>query len=164
MEIQATPKVSNFFVSTGAALSSNDDTWATPRDFYKKLDAEFGFGLDAAALQNSTLVPSNWYGPDHEDETRRNALVRNWTQDSNGAPIWLNPPYGRTMKLWTAKANREAVVGGGTVVLLLPARTDTSWWHDHCIQHEVRFIRGRLKFGNAKNSAPFASAVVIMRG
>lgn len=157
-------KVSNFYVASGAALSSNDDTWTTPRDFYQKLNEEFAFGLDAAALKNSTLVPDNWYGPDHEDASRRNALTRNWTQDSNGASIWLNPPYGRTIKSWTAKADAESRGGGATVVLLVPSRTDTHWWHEHCIRHEIRFIRGRLKFGGSKNSAPFASAVVIMRG
>ena len=63
---------------------------------------------------------------------------------------------------WMAKANREAEVGA-TVVCLVPARTDTNWWHDYCIQHEVRFIKGRLKFGGSKNSAPFPSAVVIVK-
>ena len=156
-------KLSNFYVPTGAALSANDDTWATPIKFFEELNKEFSFGLDAAALQASTLVKSNWYGPDHEDETRRNALTRNWAKDSNGAPIWLNPPYGRAMKNWTAKANAEAIGGGAVIVLLLPSRTDTSWWHEHCMQHEIRFIRGRLKFGKSTNSAPFPSAVVIMR-
>ena len=154
----------NFYIADGAAMSSNDDTWTTPLDFYKKLDEEFNFGLDAAAMQASTLVPSNWYGPDHEDESRRDALVRNWQEDSDGKSIWLNPPYGRGINSWTAKADSEIAGGGATIVLLVPARTDTAWWHDNCIKHEVRFIRGRLKFGGSKNSAPFPSAVVVMKG
>ena len=154
--------MSNFYTYGGAALMSEIDTWTTPRDFYNKLNNEFKFGLDAAALQSSTLVADNWYGPDHPDTTRQDALVRNWTEDAEGKMIWLNPPYGRSIKLWTAKAHLENQLGGG-MVLLLPARTDTSWWHDYCIKHEVRFIRGRLKFGQSKNAAPFPSALVIMR-
>lgn len=142
--------------------SSLDDTWTTPRDFFEKLDDEFLFGLDAAALSASTLVPDNWYGPDHPDPERRNAFDRDWRIDSGGSPIWLNPPYGRTISAWVGKANTEALLGG-VVVCLVPARTDTSWWHNYCIQHEVRFIKGRLKFGNGKNSAPFPSAVVVMK-
>jgi phage N-6-adenine-methyltransferase len=150
------------FYTQSAYKSSEIDTWATPLAFFNKVSAEFDFGLDAAALQSSTLVPDNWYGPDHPDVSRKDAFLRNWTEDSQGKPIWLNPPYGKTIKQWTAKADQESR-GGGTVVLLVPARTDTSWWHDHCIKHEVRFIRGRLKFGQSINAAPFPSALVIMR-
>jgi site-specific DNA-methyltransferase (adenine-specific) len=142
--------------------TSLDGTWTTPRDYFDKVNAEFNFTLDAAALSSSTLVPDNWYGPDHPDQSRRDALVRNWVEDSTG-PIWLNPPYGRVIKDWMRKANAVAN-GGGTVVCLVPARTDTAWWHDYCIDaYEIRFIRGRLKFGNQPNSAPFPSALVIMK-
>lgn len=76
----------------------------------------------------------------------------------------MNPPYGREIGHWMAKANAEVTNGNAEfVVCLVPARTDTNWWHDYAIQHEVRFVKGRLKFGNAKNSAPFPSAVVIVR-
>ena len=144
--------------------TSLDDTWTTPRDFFDKLNVEFDFGLDAAALQNSTLVPDNWYGPDHPDPAARDALRIDWNHNSRGKPIWLNPPYGRVIKDWMRKAS-EVAAGGGTVVCLVPARTDTSWWHDYCINaYEIRYIRGRLKFGGQKNSAPFPSAVVVMRG
>ena len=146
---------------TSGMRTSNDDTWTTPRDYYDRINVEFNFTLDAAALADSTLVPDNWYGPDHPDRSRRDAFTRDWARDSAGA-IWLNPPYGRVIKSWVCKANAVAS-GGGTVVCLVPARTDTSWWHDYCIHHEVRFIRGRLKFGGQKNSAPFPSALVIMR-
>ena len=150
------------FYSTETAKSSLDDTWATPRDFFNTVNKEFNFSLDAAALQSSTLVPNNWFGPDHPDIARQDAFFRNWSQDSQQKPIWLNPPYGRTIKQWIAKAEAE-FEGGATVVLLVPARTDTAWWHDHCIKHEIRFIRGRLKFGQCVNAAPFPSALVVMR-
>ncbi len=151
------------FYKGDAFKTSNDDTWTTPREFFDKLNAEFGFGLDAAALQSSTLVPDNWYGPDHPDLASRDALRIDWKHNSRGKPIWLNPPYGRTIKDWVAKADYESKQGA-TVVCLVPARTDTNWWWDHCIHHEVRFVKGRLKFGNQPNSAPFPSAVVVMKG
>jgi len=141
--------------------SSAQDTWTTPRSTYDELDREFRFTLDAAALQGSTLVPENWYGPDHPEPSRRDALLTNWTADSNGGAVWLNPPYGRAIKSFMAKANEESQ-GGVRVVCLVPARTDTQWWWDSVIHHEVRFIKGRLKFGNQKNSAPFPSAIVVM--
>jgi phage N-6-adenine-methyltransferase len=150
------------FYKTDTFKTSNDDTWSTPKDFFNKLNHEFNFGLDAAALSSSTLVPENWYGPDHPEPFRRDAFGRYWNMDSEGKPIWLNPPYGRVIGKWLEKANREAKLGG-VVVCLVPARTDTNWWHNYCIQHEVRFIKGRLKFGNQKNSAPFPSAVVVIR-
>lgn len=143
--------------------TSLDDTWTTPRDFFDELNKEFNFGLDAAALQASTLVPDNWYGPDHPDPASRDALKIDWNHNSRGRPIWLNPPYGRTIKDWMRKAHSVAQAGG-TVVCLVPARTDTAWWHDYCINaYEIRYIRGRLKFGGQKNSAPFPSAIVIMK-
>lgn len=147
---------------TTGMRSSLDDTWTTPKQFFDELNKEFGFTLDAAALQKSTLVPDNWYGPDHPNPSRRDAFKCLWTADAKGGHIWLNPPYGRVIGNWMAKANREAAIGS-TVVCLVPARTDTKWWHNYCIQHEVRFIKGRLKFGDGKNSAPFPSAVVVMR-
>lgn len=142
--------------------SSSDDTWTTPRDFYDKLNAEFNFSLDAAALKESALC-DNWFGPDHDNPNLRDGLVMDWAQFAPSKTIWLNPPYGRSIGIWTSKANFEMRGGGVTIVLLVPARTDTNWWHKDIIQHEVRFIKGRLKFGNQKNSAPFPSAVVVMR-
>ena len=99
---------------TSGMRTSLDGTWTTPSDYFDKINAEFNFTLDAAALSSSTLVPDNWYGPDHPDQSRRDALVRNWVEDSTG-PIWLNPPYGRVIKDWMRKANAVAN-GGGTVV------------------------------------------------
>lgn len=150
------------FYSGSTAMSSLDDTWSTPRSFYLKVDEEFNFTLDAAALQSSTLVVMNWYGPDHPEVDRQDAFKRDWTVDAQGGPIWLNPPYGKTIKEWMKKADEESKKGS-TVVCLVPSRTDTAWFHDYCIHHEVRYIRGRLKFGQAVNAAPFPSALVVMR-
>ena len=75
---------------------------------------------------------------------------------------WMNPPYGREIKRWMQKAY-ESSLAGATVVCLVPARTDTAWWHDYAFKGEITFLRGRLKFGDAKNSAPFPSAVVVFR-
>jgi len=154
--------VNKGFYSSEAFKSSLDDTWTTPRAFFDELNDEFQFKLDAAALKSSALCDF-WYGPDHENPELQDAFQRNWQDDAQGN-IWLNPPYGRTIKNWMQKANFEATRGGGQIVCLVPSRTDTSWWHEYCIQHEIRFMRGRLKFGNQKHCAPFPSAVVIMKG
>jgi site-specific DNA-methyltransferase (adenine-specific) len=97
---------------TSGMRTSLDDTWTTPKDYFDIVNTEFNFGLDAAALQSSTLVPDNWYGPDHPDTNRKNAFLKNWVADASGKTIWLNPPYGRTIKEWTAKANLENRRGG----------------------------------------------------
>ena len=77
----------------------------------------------------------------------------------------MNPPYGREIGVWLKKAYESATRAdnGATVVCVLPARTDASWWHDYVMKAEVRFIRGRLTFGGSKNSAPFPTAIVIFR-
>lgn len=155
-----TPK---FWTTTHA--SSACDTWATPRDLWARLDQEFHFGLDAAALRSSTLVPGNWYGPDHRRRARRDALACSWHADTSEA-VWLNPPYARNVTgRFMAKALEESRAGL-TVVCLVPVRTDTRWWHETVIDAdaEVRWLRGRLKFGAATTPAPFPSALVIYRG
>ena len=141
-------------------FSSAVDTWTTPRDFYDRLNDEFQFVLDAAALRNSALC-DQWYGPDHDDESRRDALTADWSIAAEGGAVFMNPPYGRQIGKFMKKANEEAL-GGLTVVCLVPARTDTAWWHDYAIHWKTRFVRGRLKFGDATNAAPFPSAVIIM--
>ena len=76
----------------------------------------------------------------------------------------MNPPYGRKIGIWVKKAKEAATQEKATVVCLLPARTDTAWWHDYVMKaNEIRLIRGRLKFGDGKGSAPFPSAVVVFR-
>ena len=76
---------------------------------------------------------------------------------------WMNPPYGREIIKWMKKAYQESLKGC-TVVCLVPSRTDTIWWHDYAMKGEITFIKGRLKFGNQSNPAPFPSAVVVFKG
>lgn len=132
-----------------AIFSSKTDEWATPRGLFDELDREFHFETDVCATK----------------ENAKCARFFTWQQDGlaqkRGA-CWMNPPYGRTIGKWVRKA-WEASREGATVVCLLPARTDTAWWHDYCMRGEVRFIRGRLKFGDSKSGAPFPSAVVVFR-
>ena len=154
---------------TSGMRTSNDDTWTTPKDFFNELNKEFNFTLDAAALKSSAVVP-NYLGPDHDYGWRRDALTVEWDGavidwdgvSGGGGAVWLNPPYGRQIGKFLAKADNESKKGI-VIVCLVPARTDTKWWHDYCIHHEIRFIRGRLKFGNQKNSAPFPSALIVMK-
>ena len=132
-------------------FSSATDLHATPQEFFNKLNDEFNFTVDVCATPENAKCEIFYTKED-------DGLSQNWSGN-----VWLNPPYGREIGLWMAKAS-EAAKAGATVVCLVPARTDTAWWHEHVIKHEVRFIKGRLKFGNAKNNAPFPSAVVVMRG
>jgi phage N-6-adenine-methyltransferase len=127
------------FYSEDAYKSSADDTWTTPIDLYNKLNFEFNFGLDAAAMKSSTLVSDNWYGPDHDDPTRQDAFTRNWAKDSQGKTIWLNPPYGRSIKTWTEKSVQENR-GGGAIVLLVPA-TQTFFFSMELKKILLHFLR-----------------------
>ena len=134
----------------GVAFSSATDEWSTPRHFFKMLDAEFGFTLDVCA-------------------TPENAKCRRfYTREDDGLSqpwdgvVFCNPPYGTEIGAWMERAY-YAGLAGATVVCLVPARTDTAWWHDYAMKGDVRFIRGRLKFGTATNSAPFPSAVVVFQ-
>jgi phage N-6-adenine-methyltransferase len=129
-------------------FSSATDEWATPQDLFDVLNAEFGFTLDVCALDSSAKC-ERYFTPEID------GLAQEWT----GA-CWMNPPYGEEIGRWVAKAH-EASRHGATVVCLVPARTDTGWWWEHCWEGEVRFLRGRLRFGEATSSAPFPSAVVI---
>lgn len=136
-------------------FSSKSDEWETPQAFFDELHKEFSFELDACASSQNYKCPLY---------LSVNSLESDWTSITQGT-IWLNPPYGRKIGKWTEKAKVTANKGN-TVVCLLPARTDTQWWHRDVIggNAEVRFVKGRLKFGGAKHSAPFPSAVVIFRG
>ena len=132
-------------------FSSKTDLWETPRDFFDKLDAEFHFNLDVCALPENAKCAA-FYSPDVD------GLSQPWY-----GRCWCNPPYGRQVGRWVEKAARSAEAGA-TVAMLLPARTDTAWFHDYIYgRAEVRFVRGRLKFGGSANSAPFPSMVVIFR-
>ena len=131
--------------------SSNTDLWETPQDFFDKLNEEFHFTLDVCALPENAKC-KKYYTP------KENSLCQEWA-----GVCFMNPPYGRQIGKWIKKAYEVSVHGGATVVCLIPARTDTAWWHDYAMKGEVRFLRGRLKFGGAKNSAPFPSAVIVFR-
>lgn len=126
-----------------ALFSAATGKWATPGEVYASLDAEFSFTLDPCPMDDAERI------------MEQDGLARSWA----GERIFCNPPYGNGIGQWLAKA-READVA----VFLLPARTDTRWWHDYALgADEIRFIRGRLKFGGSKNSAPFPSVVLVYR-
>lgn len=128
--------------------------WGTPQDLFDSLDAEFHFTLDAAASDLNFKV-SNYLTADDD------SLNCDW----DGHTVWLNPPYGRVLNLWIRKAWEESQKGA-TVVCLVPARTDTAWWHDYAMRGEIRFIRGRVKYVRSdgfSDSAPFGSAIVVFR-
>tara|TARA_R110000868_G_scaffold240016_1_gene494523 strand:+ start:61 stop:483 length:423 start_codon:yes stop_codon:yes gene_type:complete len=129
-------------------FSSATDLWSTPQDFFDKQDAIYGFTLDVCATAANAKCAR--YFTEADD-----GLAQPWQ-----GVCWMNPPYGRAIGLWMRKAH-ESHLTGATVVCLVPSRTDTRWWHDYAMKGQIEFIRGRLKFGNAKNSAPFPSALVV---
>jgi phage N-6-adenine-methyltransferase len=129
-------------------FSSATDLWATPQDFFDKQNAIYGFTLDVCATASNAKCAR--YFTEADD-----GLAQPWQ-----GVCWMNPPYGRTIGQWMKKAY-ESSLTGATVVCLVPSRTDTRWWHDYAMKGQIEFIRGRLKFGNAKNSAPFPSALVV---
>ena len=141
-----------------ALLSSKNMCWCTPQDFFDKLNEEFGFVLDPAAT-DKTAKCSLYYTPETD------GLSQSWDR---GGAVFCNPPYGREIGKWVQKAFEEAR-GGDPIVLLIPARTDTAYFHDYIYgKAEIRFVRGRLRFtdddGNAADPAPFPSMVVIYNG
>lgn len=131
-------------------FSSKTDLWSTPQEFFDRYNAKYGFTLDVCA------TPENAKCQDYFTEAD-DGLSKPWQ-----GIIWMNPPYGRTIGRWMERAHCAAQ-DGALVVCLVPARTDTAWWHDYAMPWEIEFIRGRLKFGGHKNPAPFPSAVVTMR-
>lgn len=134
-------------------FSSEKDDWETPQDLFDELDEEFHFTLDAASSDLNAKCEKHYTIED-------DGLSQSW----EGNNVFLNPPYGRTMKDWMKKAYEESQEKNTTVVALVPARTDTAWFHDYVYgKAELRFLRGRLKFGGCENSAPFPSLVVVYR-
>lgn len=146
-------------------FSSASDDWPTPQAFYDELDAEFDFALDVCASVANHKAPT-YYALDHADPARRDGLARDWAADARaaGGAVWVNPPYGRGIGAWMEKA-AIAAAAGVTTVALVPARTDTAWFHEYVVAAgaEVRYVRGRLRFGAATSGAPFASLVVVYR-
>lgn len=139
-------------MSTNMAVhfSSETDVWATPQGFFDRLNAEFHFDVDVCANDDNAKCKRYF-------TERTNGLLQKWEGN-----VWMNPPYGREIAEWIQKAY-ESAQEGATVVCLIPARTDAGWWHDYCMSGEIRFVRGRLKFGGSEWNAPFPSAVVIFR-
>lgn len=129
-------------------FSSKTDLWSTPQEFFDKLNDEFHFTLDVCAIPENAKCDKYFTPLD-------NGLNQEW----NGV-VWCNPPYGRKIGKWVEKAHNSKA----TVVMLLPARTDTKWFHSYIYNKaEIRFIKGRLKFGGETNSAPFPSMIVVFR-
>ena len=130
-------------------MSERQD-WETPQFLFDGLNAEFRFELDVCATAENTKC--------RRFLTRKDdALSQRWE-----GVCWMNPPYGREIERWVRKAF-ESAQSGATVVCLVPARKDTGWWHRDVMRGEIRYLRGRLKFGRSANSAPFPSAIVIFR-
>lgn len=133
-----------------ALLSSKTVEWYTPQDFYLRLHREFSFTLDVCATAQNAKC-ERFY------DKAADGLAQKWD-----GVCWMNPPYGAVIGKWMRKAYWSARQGA-TVVCLVPARTDTAWWHNYAVKGEVRFVRGRLKFGGSKTGAPFPCAVIVFR-
>ena len=133
--------------------ASKTDDWATPQNLFDELDSIHHFTLDVAASSTNHKT-AHWFGLDNPDPLLRDGLALSWENNR----VWCNPPYGRQIKDWVKKAHHESV--NAEIVMLLPARTDTAWFHDYAIRHKVTFIRGRLKFGDGSSPAPFPSILV----
>jgi site-specific DNA-methyltransferase (adenine-specific) len=141
-------------MNTDLMFSSKTDQWATPQDFFDSLNSEFHFDLDPCADEYNHKCEKYFTVSD-------DGLSQNW----GGYRVFCNPPYGRELNKWVEKAYREGHKDNTLVCMLIPARTDTKYFHDYIKNRaEVRFIPGRLKFGEAKNAAPFPSMLVIFRG
>jgi len=131
-------------------FSSQIVEWATPPELFADLHAEFGFETDVCATPVNAKCATFFTVED-------DGLKQKWT-----GVCWMNPPYGQQIKHWVRKAF-ESAQQGATVVCLVPARTDTQWWNRYCVHGEVRFIEGRLKFGDGTKPAPFPSAIIVFR-
>jgi len=134
-------------MKTQTHFSSATDMWETPQSLFDELNLEFAFTCDVCSTDENKKC-------DYHFTPKDDGLAMFW----NGV-CWMNPPYGREIVKWMRKAYESRLTA--TVVCLVPARTDTAWWWDYAMKGEIRFIRGRLKFGGHSNSAPFPSAIVI---
>ena len=132
-------------------FSSQTPEWETPADLFAELNDIFHFDLDACATSENAKCPRYFTIED-------DALTQEWK-----GTVWMNPPYGREIIKFMRKAY-ESSLFGATVVCLVPSRTDNEWWHRYARRGQIAYIRGRLKFGDATNAAPFPSAIVIFYG
>jgi phage N-6-adenine-methyltransferase len=144
-----------------ALFSSNTDEWFTPQDVFNKLNEEFHFELDAAAsIENHKC--ERFFSLENDALTQTWGYVQDYLQLRPVHAVFLNPPFSKIAQ-FVEKAAYESM-DGPTIVALLPSRTDVRWFHKWIYQKEhveIRFLKGRLKFGGAKNSAPFGSMVVV---
>lgn len=135
---------------TSGLLTSDSSMWETPQEFFKSVQEEFNLNLDVCATRENAKLPKYY-------DAKANGLKSTW----GGYRVYCNPPYGREISKWVKRAYES---DAEIVVMLLPARTDTRWFHEYIYgKAEIRFIRGRLHFSNSKNSAPFPSMLVIYR-
>ena len=135
-------------MNTEVMFSSKTDLWETPQDLFDKYNNIYNFETDVCALPENAKC-EKFFTPEID------GLKQDWT-----GVCQCNPPYGRQIGKWVEKA----CYSFATVVMLLPARTDTKWFHDYCLPYgNIEFLRGRLKFGGCKNSDPFPSMIVIFK-
>lgn len=132
-------------------FSSKSDNWETPQALFDELNTKYCFTTDVCA-SNTNRKCSHYF------DISMDGLKQTWE-----GSCWMNPPYGREIIKWIRKAY-ESSLQGTTVVCLVPARTDTTWWHEWAVKGDITFIRGRLRFNGHKNSAPFPSAIVVFEG
>lgn len=137
-------------MNTDCLFSSKTAEWATPQELFDALNTIHHFNLDPASTHENAKCKRHFTQED-------NGLSQSW----GGYSVFCNPPYGREIGAWVRKGYEEAQKPGTKVVMLLPARTDTTWFHDYCVKGRVEFLRGRLKFGDSKSGAPFPSMIVI---
>ena len=138
---------------TKGMLSSTTDEWETPQKLFDELDAVYGFTLDPCSSDENAKCKKHYTKAD--DGLKRSC---------GGETVFMNPPYGRRIGEWVRKAYTESRQKETTVVCLLPARTDTKWFHDYCLRGKVEFIKGRLHFNDSERAAPFPSMVVVFEG
>lgn len=139
-------------MNTNGIFSSKSNEWSTPQDLFDKLDQVFHFTLDAASTHENAKCKNHF-------TIEEDGLKQDWT-----GTVWCNPPYGREIGKWCKKAYKEFCRGGCTIVMLLPVRTDTKWFHEYVYgKCEIKFLKKRLKFGNATQPAPFPSMIAIYR-
>lgn len=131
-------------------FSSESNEWSTPQDFYNILNLYFNFTLDPCSDGKNNKCKKFY-------TVNENGLIQDWINEI----VFCNPPYGRELNKWVEKCYNEAKKGV-KIVLLIPARTDTKYQHQYCFNADyIWFIKGRLKFGNSKNAAPFPSQLVL---
>lgn len=157
-------------VLTREMFTSRSEEWETPNYVIEALSPEFKFVLDVCADESNNKA-------EYFYTKEMDSLTRDWQEDveclafdvrprseCDNWAIWCNPPYGREISKWMQKAYLEGQSGLYPVVCLVHARTDTRWFHDWAMKaDEIRLIKGRIKFGDGKNSAPFPSCLVIFR-